>query len=1741
MLETKFDLGSGSFGRSFATIDCERGRCTMYEIKASPECAIRQLSEFDIGDGVLFVKADMGDIISEIAWLENGALTIASGTKLVVFSKWKDVSQNSPTETCEMESLQTVVAKVNGRLPDYHPGLLIHYLIWGKYEFIKFVFSVVAKFVELTTDSGDSQRSLDRSLEDDASSSSGPSLSRPIREIPSVLWKFFEVGSQSETKKNLKYDELFFDSEITSKSLDVGSFSQAHLDYLIQTRSKLTLPNLNEIELSNLFAMMDSFVFVENQNRSVDENGRRFVFFARLFLASERTEGSSLSMRDISWAFFSDSQDFLLDFSSQSFGGKIIWKDARSFGMGFWLKNPETLRRQVETMARNQYMGKEVKDPVDCALFYICLKKKNVLLGLWKLAASHPEQPAMIKFLANDFSEDRWKKAALKNAFALLGKQRYEYAVAFFLLAEKLKDAVNVCLKHLNDIQLAIVLCRLYEGEDSVTLIETLKTNVIPKALLEGDRYLLSICFTLMKEKDLALKSTMLPLSLISQFESVSPRIDSIDPPLAVITEFLERSYRSMRVSTEKISPKFRFDFMSSSAAVYENMGCPGLALDMLKNASDLVPLVVTEIPSVDTTLKAEAISNEKSDQIDWSVPATKNNEISALDWGAPVSAAVSSSAFGFWGDAEPKKAIDPMDEYEAFKASMKLPGSDEEDELEKEMRLLEEQLNGDSDVDITVPQETHQDSTISSLSMSQKTAADKLLDKIRVQQWKLAMRMVYSLHQSIAEVSFNMDLLAVEPVFKNYFKNLCSGIDELARQVQMPRQVMDTVLTKRFREMDAFIAFAELPCLESKRPTVDYSSLLVEGSNHLSSMIFSAMFYSDNSSLDFVIEYSKRLLWSIICWYEKENEEYSPVGLSVMSQTAATAFLALTLCYIHVKNFRSLWWIVGLSDRFFEVLVGGAKKRSLKPLILDLLSEREPIIQPDSDSESDSDDEIFDIPSEKALLAENFLSSIALQHVGLDFQIFVRHLKDGGNVDDAYGFLSEVVLKKLSSRLYEMHKRVRDQWIGNLKFKINRIPLYLLNKYAKGVWALIKRTSNVKKLAAVIISGDTSKDAELDKPIEKMSPTRKPQQLNEVLPSDVSPDGLTSKKSIRHYDEGSYELVFRTKDIIGNFAINPVDQTCFAVASHESIVEFELEASLRFHSREDVLAKRRESVDDLAIQAAKRSAETPFNPVVKRVVETETIRRNLSYDSLQKAVKDSMMDLRRRDSELDSGRRIHRQVPSVSALEAHPSLNYYLAAVGDGSTESIVKLYQFGQKGDLVSYSSGTPARITKCRFDPFGGRFGCSDAKGELRLWKFDATEQSLHPTQVFVCNTAITNDFAFINSSTVLATAGVSASGSNVAIWDSLLPSHKAKVKSFQITEGGAYSISYSDRFQSIISGGKKGDIFIFDVRQMRHRKTIHAHENTVKSLFVDDENGMLISGSAGGDIKVWDLSLFNGENWGSDDALWRHGKFPGHSERPGGMSSYGVMQSNRLHVSNRLVAGAGLLSVQSNAPTRMIEFESKSGPIVIWATATLVIAWKFNLDSIHFSLGAILVVILAKVLKRVLRQPRPINSKNKDRSNSRNGSNDTKNANAAFDDYGMPSSHATTIVYMAVYLVMWIFDSDEIDGWWQAVLSVLVVSVSACVGMSRVALGHHTAAQVAVGAVVGSLFGAGWRRRRRTAAGRVEKMLGALAAYADSGVVQHSIAAAILMLAVAIMQTARGRFRERRRKMLKPNLT
>lgn len=92
--------------------------------------------------------------------------------------------------------------------------------------------------------------------------------------------------------------------------------------------------------------------------------------------------------------------------------------------IGFFV-NIGVQRTQFEVIARNEYTKTDEKNPVDCTLFYLALRKKQVLVGLWRMATWNKEQRGTQKMLANNFADPRWQTAAMKNAYALLGLRRF--------------------------------------------------------------------------------------------------------------------------------------------------------------------------------------------------------------------------------------------------------------------------------------------------------------------------------------------------------------------------------------------------------------------------------------------------------------------------------------------------------------------------------------------------------------------------------------------------------------------------------------------------------------------------------------------------------------------------------------------------------------------------------------------------------------------------------------------------------------------------------------------------------------------------------------------------------------------------------------------------------------------------------------------------------------------------------------------------------------------------------------------------------------------------------------------------------------------------------------------------------------------------------------------------------------------------------------------------------------------
>ncbi|CDH53440.1 predicted protein [Lichtheimia corymbifera JMRC:FSU:9682] len=118
---------------------------------------------------------------------------------------------------------------------------------------------------------------------------------------------------------------------------------------------------------------------------------------------------------------------------------------------------------------------------------------------------------------------------------------------------------------------------------------------------------------------------------------------------------------------------------------------------------------------------------------------------------------------------------------------------------------------------------------------------------------------------------------------------------------------------------------------------------------------------------------------------------------------------------------------------------------------------------------------------------------------------------------------------------------------------------------------------------------------------------------------------------------------------------------------------------------------------------------------------------------------------------------------------------------------------------------------------------------------------------------------------------------------------------------------------------------------------------------------------------------------------------------------------------------------------------------------------------SLHLIYFFTGSILCAITAKILKHLIRQPRPRVSTQHENISSKTS-------------YGMPSSHSQVMAFFATYCHCAVSYVTPLT---IALASILYI-FTAMVLWSRVRLGHHTLAQVSVGTLVGASMATMWHQ-------------------------------------------------------------
>ncbi|XP_059690047.1 dmX-like protein 1 isoform X5 [Gavia stellata] len=612
-------------------------------------------------------------------------------------------------------------------LPQYHPYQLLELMDLGKVRRAKAILSHLVKCIAGEVVAiNESEPNHDKKLRSLTISASGSTARDPKTFSKTETTDYIEIDSvpplplyallaadddsshscseksnnqNSQNKKDMpndNYEDLFqnavistdelvtFDAEDDSlkpKVIDLSQYSPTyfgpeHAQVLSRHLLHSSLPGLTRMEQMSLMALADTIATTstdigESRDRNqggetLDECGLKFLLAVRLhtFLTTSlppvhraQLLHQGLSTSHFAWAFHSVAEEELLSMLPAVQKGDPTWSELRAMGIGWWVRNIHSLRKCIEKVAKAAFQRNN--DPLDAAIFYLAMKKKTVIWGLYR----SQKDTKMTQFFGNNFTEDRWRKAALKNAFSLLGKQRFEHSAAFFLLAGHLKDAVEVCLEKLNDIQLALVISRLYESEFEVcstyksVLQKRILGSVFPGKESSGnmhcDPFLRSMAYWILEDYSKAL-DTLIKHSIEDEGDGLSscnPAVFNFYNYLRTHPLLLRRHFGSSDTSSthicltvenglaDKINLGERRLFFTTAYA-HLKAGCPMLALEVLSK----MPKVVKRSKSFCRSSSLMDTSKDFSPSSPVKELETKDQS-SSVDWSQPVLNGLGSSS----------------------------------------------------------------------------------------------------------------------------------------------------------------------------------------------------------------------------------------------------------------------------------------------------------------------------------------------------------------------------------------------------------------------------------------------------------------------------------------------------------------------------------------------------------------------------------------------------------------------------------------------------------------------------------------------------------------------------------------------------------------------------------------------------------------------------------------------------------------------------------------------------------------------------------------------------------------------------------------------------------------------------------------------------------------------------------------------------------------------------------------
>ncbi|XP_042617430.1 dmX-like protein 1 isoform X3 [Cyprinus carpio] len=1610
-------------------------------------------------------------------------------------------------------------------LPQYHPVQLLELMDLGKVRRAKAILShlvkcIAGEIVSMKDTTINQERRL-RSLTISASGSTArdPKMfskaeSSDYTEIDSIppLPLHALLAADEETAPSAKersesvsahgqsdtYDELFQTSGVSTddmdpfdgdeedanaKVIDLSKYSpmffgSEHAQVLSGHLLHSSLPGLTRMEQMSLMALADTIASTsthigESQGKgqggeTLDECGLKFLLAVRLhtFLLTSLPPAhrapllcQGLSTCHYAWAFHSEAEEELLNMLPVLQKGEPTWPELRAMGVGWWLRSTNKLRRCIEKVAKAAYQRNN--DPLDAALFYLAMKKKAVVWGLYR---SH-HNVKMTAFFSNNFSEDRWRKAALKNAFSLLGKQRFQHSAAFFLLAGSLKDAVEVCIEKMQDLQLALVVCRLYESEFemSCTYKRILQRHVLGQdhqIAAHQDPFLRSMAYWVLNDYSRALDTLLEPNADTSHEGSAgsspySPDVFNFYTYLRTHPLLLRRHFGSCDKAKVGLTAEGRaVDSISlterrlffTAAYAHLQAGCPMLALEVLSK----MPKVVKRSPMRESS---PVTSSEHKDQASAPWPVLNGLEsVSSLS--SPREDSRSDSVLSFdWSQPSVTLQDEPLElKWDSDKEDL------DEEESGLAMKTICPEKDGSASRDapeVTSTPTGH--STDDSPALTEDILAAQLkfssclkilttelrtlstgyeLDggKLRHQLCHWLERAVAALQRCCGYNPFlqhlpegiSADLSQVEDLEER-------GAAEQARELQQRRRLwlkrnqpllriflsycslhgshggglasvrMELILLLQESQQDdslqisapapqhlsapLFLAWTAISKTVVANPIVHLTNLTHDilhtinaldapphpdvVSNeiyvmHTLAASLSACIYQclcDGHSYSHVnpftgITYQSVLLshqppvrsvsieeavlpntspaqWpgvSVLMQLLSASGDENQPGLPVLLCEILTAvFLSLFVHGLATHSSHELFRIVAhpLNSKLWVAVFGGGarvpvlekpssptvedaerKQRRLRlsssrsnsrevpdspvsprPVVMEretsVCKERfvppelsiwdyfiaKPYLPPSAsrveydseesqgseDEEDEEDEDEGDPNSPQAEHSNNSSYSWCLMRLAM-VQLVLFNLKTfypmaGHDLLDlpVCSPLCHAALKTLQRWEQLLLKRLEifggppSRFICSqlLEESVSLGPALLRHK------ALFEPSNTpfrsrrrdalpVRRLWQYLV-----KQEEVQEMFIRNIFTKKRDQNEETdrvkcsVPLESTHNQIEADQG---FPGGKARIIHKESDIITAFAINKANRNCLVIASTHDIQELDVSSIL--------------STQILTWVDEENEAEVKGTDeflVVHARDDFSALHSSTPYTRSSPGTPINMPWLGGLQTGRGAAVLIKRNINNVRRMTSHPTLPYYLTGAQDGS----VRMFEWGHSQQITCFRSPGNSRVTRIRFSYQGNKFGIVDADGALSLWQTSTSGNAPKPYLTLQCHNKTANDFVFVGSSSLIATAGLSTDNRNVCLWDTLVTPAYSLVHGFSCHESGSTVLALASKQQLLLSGGRRGWISVLDLSLKIQRQSFQAHDSPVKALAVDASESCFISGSAEGNIKVWSM--------------------------------------------------------------------------------------------------------------------------------------------------------------------------------------------------------------------------------------------------------------------------------------------